>query len=954
MTALQGMLALTQGWRSLDPVRIQRQQLFNLFVLFLAGKFFLDFPITWPEICAILMVAVALDHALILLRTGQLGYFSYSAVNSALGVIFLLRATDIWIYVAMVAIGLAQKHVLTINGRHFLNPSNIAVVFGLTLFPYNTFTTPEQWGTFWWLGGAMMILGLLVLWRVDRYLVMVSFAVAYAGATYVLITHNLMQIGYVLLSGSFLLFMLFMITDPRTTPSDWRRQVAFGAGVAVLSIVLELLLGARQSTMFVALFGVSLLRAAFLVRNMKNFLPVGTAVAATVLALAWSPFLSSSQAWFAPAFSLNAQPEAGGPPVEKARKIVWGSDGELYQTSWTAPFVLSRPLNPQPRAKVLRPGPADLSTYKPAPEPRHAGLDYAYHAPVTAGDINHDGYIDLVFAQLNRPLSVLLSDGKGGFTDATNLLFDGPVPFAIDLLALADLDNDSYLDLIVIPNPYEAGAAPNAIHMFNPVTRKFHQKQVLPMARRATSGGLALADVNGDGILDIYLSFSHDWHQEKPPLLFFLSDGVSNQFWVSGLGGWSERKADYFPDPIEEHAGMTVQFSDIDNDGRADFLLGNDSQPDLTYLGQADGRFALIDKARIEYNAHTSMGYVAADFDNDGAMELWEDAISDPPDLVLTRYGEQVGSLYANLFSQLRALNTSAQKTTDLCDFYQQNSPEYDYCATWRRWRMGMRTGEKALCEDLPNLMLRNHCLFFHSGTFDPASPLKKKADIARYPRKVKKNILLDQDADGVFRDILGHGDAALTGWTWAAYPFDIDNDGLLDLYVTNGMATYPRKRSMYARPFERSALLMNHGETGKVRLENMAEAYGLDLPGIGRGVIVADFDNDGDGDIFENRLLKAPAYIQNGTGGDAVLVELRSNSGNYFGLGARITLNLEDGQKTREMASGGIWDSSAPTRVHFGLGDGETPVSLDVTWPSGGQSRYPLTGKNQIYFVYE
>ncbi len=954
MASNQGVLSFGRRWKSLNPQVIQRQQLFNLFCLFLAGKLILNFPITWLEIASIVVVAITIDHALILLRTGKLGYFSYSAVNCALGVIFLLRATDAWIYVAMVALALVQKHVITINGRHFLNPSNVAVVFGLTLFPYTTYTTPEQWGTFWWLGGVMMVLGLLVLYRVDRYLIAVTFAASYAAFTYLFITHSLMQILYTVLSGSFLLFMLFMMTDPRTTPGKLWPQILFGTSVAGLAILLELLFGARQSTMFVALFAMSLLRGLWMVRDKAAVLRAGGAVAATVAALATSPFLSTSQAWFTPAFDLDEPRLTSGPSIARIDQIAWDTAADLYQTDWQESFVVSRPLQPEKRDKGFAPGPSDFSAYQPKPELRHAGNDYAYHAPVAAGDINHDGFLDIAFGQLNRPVSILLSDGSGGFSDATHLLFDGPAPFMVDNLALADFDNDGYLDLLVIPNPYEPNAQPNTLYLFDRDARLFRAAETFPLPRRSTTGGIAVTDINGDSILDFYLTFNHDWQQDKPPLLFFRSDSVPNQFWVSGPDGWSEMKDRIFPTPREDHAGMTAVFSDIDGDGITDFLIGNDMQPNLTYLGDGNGNFGIIAKERIEYNADASMGYIPADFDNDGQMEIWEHGISYPPSVGVTRYGEQIGSLYANLLSPLRFLQQDTVRKTDLCDFYPKSGELYAYCAEIRKFRLEMRKGKENDCAGLINTQRRKHCSFYHSDSLDPSSPFLTKVDAENFPRKVPKNVLLDQSSDGRFSDILGQGSAALTKWTWAAYPFDMDNDGFLDIYVTNGFPSYSVRPSRFSRMFERSALLMNHGTTGQARLTDMADAYGIDLVGMGRGAIVADFDGDGDGDVFENRLLKAPAYMQNAAGGDAIVVELRSKSGNYFGLGARVILHLRDGQKTRDMMLGGIWDSSAPPRIHFGLDDKETPVELEIRWSNGTASRYPAIDKNNLYVLYE
>ncbi|OIO59122.1 MAG: hypothetical protein AUJ55_04265 [Proteobacteria bacterium CG1_02_64_396] len=938
------------SWRSLDPATIQRHQLLNLIFLFAVGKLLLNLPITWLETGLIVGFAIAVDHLLIYLKARRLDFFSYSAVNTALGVAFLLRAVEFEIYLIVVVLALAQKHWLRIDGRHFFNPSNVAVVAGLMLFPYATYTTPEQWGGQWWLGAAMTVLGLFITYRVGRVLIPLVFTAAYLALTYTFITHNTTEILFTLVSGSFLLFIYFMLTDPRSTPDHPGYQILYAVAIATLTTVLEPTFGARDITMFLALFIVSMFVPLMRIgqaRRAHAWRYVLGGVAVGVAAVAFSPLNTLNQLPTTSAVQVEAQaPDAASDEVAlPSEPIAWNGRPDWYQTRWEDPHAVSAPLTPQPRDHGFTRISGVLDLLTPRVRRRHIGMDYTYHGPISAGDINHDGKLDLALGVLGRGLTILINRGEGSLFAATEQLFETVPKGNVDQIALADFDGDSHLDLLISFNPYEDPTAPpNRLYRFDPASRTFVLAKMFPHPVRATLGGDALIDINGDRILDPYIALAHDWHKaDKPPSSYMRSDGVANQFWISGNGDWRERKTEYFPQPFEEHAGMTAMFTDLNGDGRPDFLLGNDLQPDLSYFMGADGIFALIPRRDIEYNSLTSMGYMGIDADNDGALEIWENSISLDVLTLRTRYGEYLSAeVDDDLFTPIvRNQDLLSHDCTQL-----RPGLHRDLCLELQTFRRAVRTGDRALCDQVVNQEERNRCRYLvDNPAYSLAHPEKFKQDVERFPRKVKKNILLKLAPDGRYLDVLGNDNAALTGWSWAAFPFDLDNNGFQDLFITTGMAISAGNAV--------SALLMNHSTPGHPSLVNQARLYGVDFLDEDRGVIAADLDGDGDGDLVINNLYTPPIHLEGRFGGDAVVVELRSQRGNYYGIGSRVELRTNRGIQVREMAVGGVWDSMQPQVLHFGLAEGEKIDSLTVRWPYGESTTHEIE-PNRHYVIYD
>jgi len=228
--------------------------------------------------------------------------------------------------------------------------------------------------------------------------------------------------------------------------------------------------------------------------------------------------------------------------------------------------------------------------------------------------------------------------------------------------------------------------------------------------------------------------------------------------------------------------------------------------------------------------------------------------------------------------------------------------------------------------------------------------------------------------------------------WSWSSDAWDFDHDGFADLYISNGMVSGPLRDDLNsffwrqvvanspdaAKPspayeqgwsavnellradyswsgFERNVFYANNRDG---TFSDVSGAVGLDFVEDGRAFALADFDHDGDLDLFLTTN-GGPAILLRNDGGNKnqwLNVRLNGTKSNRSAIGARVLIRTPAGLQMREVRSGSSYLSQPDLRPLFGLGDVTRPDQVRVTirWPSGIVQPVPLTALNRYLTVLE
>lgn len=189
-----------------------------------------------------IVASIGLELLLTRFATGRWPHLA-SAYITGISVGILVRSVFLWPYIVCSLLSISSKYVLRVKGRHLWNPSNLGVSLLLFLVPEAVAPLSQQWGNSPWPPLIILCLGSIILLTLGRLHITLTYAVAFIALTYVrgalAGTDWLIELS-VLTSPSYQLFMIFMITDPKTTTRTWQRQCAVAVIVAIVETLLRL------------------------------------------------------------------------------------------------------------------------------------------------------------------------------------------------------------------------------------------------------------------------------------------------------------------------------------------------------------------------------------------------------------------------------------------------------------------------------------------------------------------------------------------------------------------------------------------------------------------------------------------------------------------------------------------------------------------------------------------
>ncbi len=416
------------------------------------------------------------------------------------------------------------------------------------------------------------------------------------------------------------------------------------------------------------------------------------------------------------------------------------------------------------------------------------------------------------------------------------------------------------------------------------------------------SGGWSAlwADYDNDGDEDIYVT-RDGWDGELPNSLYRNDDGVFID--VSTQAGVSSPKD-----------GFTAAWADIDHDGDLDLYVANGvaspgGSANELFVNNGNGSFTESAARYGVANHGRSIGSAFGDFNNDGWADL----------LVINFFGNP--ALYRNdagtRFTDVSAAAGITSPTEGFVGFFF----DYDNDGWLDVFIVGF-AGEMELA--LQSAVA--------GGAVSESSRLA----------------LYRNDRDGTFTDTTQEAGLAFNFGAMAATFGDIDNDGFLDIYLGCGAPAMER--------FEPNKLFHNQGDGTFL---DIGASAGVDNLGKGHGVSFADFDADGDLDIyvptggaFLGDRQRDVLYLNPGTSNQWLHIELEGTTGHPSAVGAQVRVRVGDRLMLQEVALGGGFGSTNSPILEFGLGNAEVADEISVHWPSGGKLLIREIGAGRIRIV--
>lgn len=528
---------------------------------------------------------------------------------------------------------------------------------------------------------------------------------------------------------------------------------------------------------------------------------------------------------------------------------------------------------------------------------------------VAIGDINNDGLVDLYFTANLGPNKLYLNKGDFKFEDITDGAGVAGTRAWSTGVAMADVNGDGFLDIYVCNSGDISGDNKQNELFINQGDGTFKEMaEAYGLADQGFSTHAVFFDYDKDGDLDVYLL--NNSYQAIGSFNKMQNERIKRD----AVGGDKlfRNDGDKFTDVSEEAGiygsiigfGLGITIGDVNQDTWPDIFISNDFfEKDYLYINNQDGTFTESMESSMRSISAASMGADIADINGDGLLDIF---------------------------------------VTDMLPEHQTRLKQVTTFENWDKFQFNKT----------------------HS-----------------YHYQYSRNMLHLNNGDGTFSEIGRLGNVEATDWSWGALMFDMDNDGLRDIFVANGIYQditdldylnfiddEQTKRKIISQEGVNYKALIDpipvnpipnyaFRNLGELKFENHADTWGLGKAIHSNGAAYGDLNNDGTLDLVVNNV-NQPAQIFRNLGKTlnpshhSIQFQLVGKGKNTQAIGTQIRMKSEGKIFYAEQMPNRGFQSSVDPKITIGLGSLTEIASIEILWPDGKYTELKNQATDQLLIV--
>jgi hypothetical protein len=523
---------------------------------------------------------------------------------------------------------------------------------------------------------------------------------------------------------------------------------------------------------------------------------------------------------------------------------------------------------------------------------------------VAIGDINNDGLSDIYFTGSIADNKLFLNKGNWKFEDITKTAGVSCSGVWSTGVSMVDINGDGLLDIYVCKAGKPGGTNRHNELFINQGNLTFKESaKEFGLDIEGLSIHAAFLDYDRDGDLDCYVLNNSLRSVGSFDLIAGQRNTPSpegNKFLVNENGKFRDATQEVGMYSSNIGFGLGITVSDFNNDQFPDLFISNDFfERDYLYINQQDGTFFEMGDQAMPSMSMGSMGADACDLDNDLM-----------PDIFVTEMLP-------------RSLERKKTKT------------QYE---TWDKYISSVDKG---------------------------------------YHHQYARNALHKNIGNGKFLELGRYAGVSDTEWSWASLAQDYDNDGWKDLFVSNGLykdlldkdyLNYSANTTMIKSKIDnkekvitmlvdsmpsqpvKNAVFKNEKN---LKFKYVSDEWGFEIPTFSNGSAYGDLDNDGDLDIVVNNV-NMPSFIYKNNTDTAthrsIGIQLKGKGKNTKAIGAKVIAKTKQGSFMMENYTSRGFQSTIDSRMHIGLGGAQLVDTLSIFWPDGTFSLHTNLKTNTTY----